>query len=216
MLPQLDKALFIDSDTYIESGIDELYDLDLEQYVCASSYNMPIYKEMLEEANLNDNNGYFNAGVFLVNLKKWRELDIQKRILDYYYQNGGNFPTDDQSVMNAILSKYNLVVDYKFNAMIGTFYWSYKKFCKLNTKIAYKTKAEFMNARENPVIVHFNGPGIRPWEKWCAHPYTKKYRALLKTFYPDYKLIQSKKTIILIMQYFKHKIIDNVEKIVNW
>ena len=46
--------------------------------------------------------------------------------------------------------------------MIGTFYWSYYKFCKINIKIGNKTKLEFLEAKHKPVIVHFNGPGVRP------------------------------------------------------
>lgn len=211
LIPDEDKALFIDSDTLIKTGIKELYDTDISDYMCAMSYNMPIYSAMLNEAHLKSADGYYNAGVILLNLKKWRENEIQKRILDFYYANGGNFPTDDQSIINAIVSRECYTLDYKYNAMIGTFYWSYSKFCKMNTDIGCKSRDEYENARRNPVIIHFNGPGVRPWEKWCAHPHTKEYRSILRMNYPEFEFVPSKSRMHMIAQYCKHKIIDRME-----
>ena len=131
LLPrEVDKALFSDSDTYINYGIKELYDSDITECLSCMSYNQPIYKEMLKEASLNKEDGYFNAGIILINLEKWRDRNIQSEILDYYYKQGGNFPTVDQSVINAIVGKETKVLPYKYNSMIGNFYWSYKNFVK--------------------------------------------------------------------------------------
>ncbi len=177
---------------------------------------MPIYSEMQKEAGLSADQGYYNAGIILLNLKAWREQRVQERILDYYYINGGSFPTDDQSVINAIVSKQTLTLDYKYNAMIGTFYWSYKKFCQINQIAGIKTKYEYDNASVHPVIVHFNGPGVRPWEKWCAHPYSKKFRECMFRMNPDIALSVSSKGIkYSVAQYIKHKVFDSVERIVN-
>lgn len=217
LLPRdVEKALFIDSDTYINYGIKELYDTDITEYLCGMSYNQPIYEEMLKEASLNKDEEYFNAGVILINLEKWRERNIQNEILNYYYKQGGNFPTDDQSVINAIVGKETKVLSYKYNSMIGNFYWSYKKFCKINTIIGRKTSEEYLEAKKTPVIVHFNGPGVRPWEKFCAHPYAKKYRDELLYCNPGYCLKNAKQSIIYLwMQYLKHKVVDNMECLIN-
>lgn len=115
IVPDIDKALFIDSDVYVCNGIKELYDNDIDNYYCAMSYNMPIYRDMLQEAQMNLNDGYYNAGIILLNLKAWREDEIQKKILKFYYDNGGNFPTDDQSVINAIVARKIVTLPYKYN-----------------------------------------------------------------------------------------------------
>lgn len=216
LLPDLDKALFIDSDTYINYGIKELYDTDISDYLCAMSYNQPIYRAMLEEASLDEESGYFNAGIILLNLTAWKKNDIQNKILKYYYDHGGNFPTDDQSIINAIVSKESLILPYKYNAMIGNFYWSYKKFCAINTQIGCKTRKEFEEAAKNPVIIHFNGPGVRPWEKFCGHPYTKIYRRDLLNINPDYHIKMPKGSKLKVYaQYFKHILLDKIECAIN-
>ena len=212
ILPELDKALFLDSDTLVFQGIKELYDTDISDYYCAMSFNMPIYSTMLNEAQLDFDSGYYNAGVILLNLELWRQDNIQGRILRYYFSHGGNFPTDDQSVINAIVSHRTMVIPYKYNAMIGTFYWSYKKFCSINTEIGKKSYAEYMEAKSKPVIVHFNGPGVRPWEHLCAHPYSKDYQRVLKTLYPRYNLVWHNGGFIWnIAQFLKHKVVDTSE-----
>ncbi len=217
LLPeQVDKALFIDSDTYINTGIKELYDIDLSDFYCAMSYNQPIYQAMLHEAGFQENEGYFNAGIILMNLEAWRKIGIQEKILEYYYANGGDFPTDDQSVINAIVGKKTKVLPYCYNAMIGNFYWSYDKFCSINTQIGCKSREEYLKARSNPVIIHFNGPGVRPWEKWCAHPYTKTYRKLLKRCNPDYAYKMPRKgSVHAIAQFVKHVVFDKIERIIH-
>lgn len=94
----------------VDEDDEDTYETDISNYYCAMSYNMPIYKEMLQEAELSRSAGYFNAGIMLLNLKAWREDKIQQRILQYYYDHGGNFPTDDQSVINAIVAESTLVL----------------------------------------------------------------------------------------------------------
>lgn len=217
LLPNcVEKALFIDSDTYVNTGISKLYNTNISGYLCAMSYNQPIYRGMLREASLEDGEGYFNAGVILLNLAAWRENNIQERILEYYYAHGGNFPTDDQSVINAIVGRQTLVLDYKYNAMTEIFYWSYKKFCDMNTYIGRKTKEEYLDAKHRPVIIHFNGPGIRPWQKWCGHPYTHVFRRELKQCFPEITFYRQKRSVgYLLAQYLKHTIFEKIICIIH-
>ena len=130
LLPSLDKALFIDSDTLIQNGIKELYETDIENYACGMVYNQPIYKEFLTESKLDATDGYYNAGVILLNLKYWRHNNIQSKILDFYYSGGGNFGTDDQSVINAVVARLTLRLPYKYNAMVVIMYCSFKHMTK--------------------------------------------------------------------------------------
>ncbi|MGM9861758.1 MAG: glycosyltransferase family 8 protein [Muribaculaceae bacterium] len=220
ILPNLDKALFVDSDTYVGPGITDLYDINIDDAPCAMSCNMPIYKEMQIEAGLSESDNYYNAGVILLNLKYWRDNNIQQKILDYYYSNGGNFPTDDQSVINALVAKKTLRLHYKYNMMIVGCYYSYKKFAAMNLTAGICTKDEYTEAQRQPVIIHFNGPGVRPWQCFCGHPYTKAFRKVLFSLYPDFKLKMPKSGRFdsrwkIYAQYFKHKFLDKLDVFLN-
>ena len=92
------------------------------------------------------------------------------------------------------------------------FYWSYTKFCAHNIPIARRTEKEYLEAKNRPVIVHFNGPGlVRPWQLWCSHPYRRIYRKKLKQNNQGYKIQQKGDTKRLITQFIKHAIFDRIE-----
>ena len=218
-IPQLfqdvDKALFVDSDTYINGSLKEMYDIDLTDSPCAMCCNSPVYREMQEEANIDIAEPYYNAGIMLMNLKYWREHNLVDRMLQFYFSKKEGFPTDDQSVINAFVASNAVRLPYKYNMMIVIAYSSYKKFCSINLPVGCCAKKEYVEAQESPAIIHFNGPGVRPWEMLCAHPYTKMYRKMLFSLYPDIKLTSHRGKVYLLAQYFKHKIVDNIEKIIN-
>lgn len=213
----IEKALYLDSDTYINSSIDDLYNININNYPCAMCFDQPIYESLLQDALLKRNSPYFNAGVILMNLRYWRNNHVVSKIVDFYYVNNCNFALDDQSVINGVLSSDILPLDYKYNAMCWIFFWSYKKFCSRTSTIGKMTKKIYLKAKKHPVIVHFNGPNIpRPWEKWCCHPYKNVYRKTLKKYHENLTIKKSsKKTNILIFQYLKHKSIDKIEQIIN-
>lgn len=207
-MPQLvdvDKALFIDSDTYIRSGIKELYDTNIEQAPCAMVYDQPILYKHQIECDLDRNSPYFNAGIILINLKYWRDNKILEKLLDYF-QSKTKFSTDEQGAINGILSRDSVSLSYKYNVMKTIQNTRYITFCKMSPSIAICSKKEYLEAKYNPVIIHFHGPTLRPWEKWCSRPFTKQYReALLKNF-PDFKLWSPQKSKwFLIKQYLWNK-----------
>lgn len=208
LLPEdVEKALFIDSDTYVNKGICEFYDIDITNYVCGMCYNQFVYREMQIEAGLDEKDGYFNAGVILINLKRWREDKIQEKMVECYKAKGCNFAQDDQGLINTVLAKQTYYLPYKYNVMTLSFFCTYKRFCKENMTVGYRSKEEYLEAQKCPVVVHFNGPGVRPWERWSVHPYTGKYRKIMRKYNPGIKLINSKNTkLYQISRYIKHTI----------
>lgn len=193
LLPTIDKVLFIDSDTYIQNGITTLYDVDISNAPCAMVLNQPIYKEFLIESDLTPTSPYYNAGVMLINLDFWRKQGIQEKLIEYYKKKG-HFSVDDQGVLNGVLAESTIRLPYKYNAMKPIFTCNYKRFCRANLPIGYSSPEEFYEAKNNPVIVHFNGPALRPWMRWCAHPFTSKFRKCLYRHYPEFKLWKSSHT----------------------
>lgn len=216
LLKSEDKALFIDSDTFVLHGIKQLYDLDLTSYPCEMALNQPIYTELLEESKLDISDNYYNAGVILFNLKWWRDNQVKDAILEFFCKGGGHFSLDDQSVINGVLAKSTYRLPMKYNLMITSMYWSHKRLYGQSETVAY-TPQEYREAQKHPVIIHFNGPGIRPWERYCGHPYTSIFRKSLKRLFPDFKLKSPRrhKKVQLILKYLIHKTISPIEKIIH-
>lgn len=210
LLPNNDKVLFVDSDTYISNGIKELYDIDISGYPCGMVQNQPVFEKLLRECDLEKDSPYYNAGVMLINLKYWRENKIQEKLLECY-KNKGHFSVDDQGVINCVLAKSTLPLPYKYNAMKPIFSCNYKRFCNVNLPQGFASGEEFWEAKKSPVIVHFNGPALRPWESWCGHPYTKQFRKHLHMHFPDFKLWKSSKSRMFVFkQYIWNRFINRI------
>ena len=84
--PQLDKAIYLDSDVLCLGDIQQLWNIDLGDYPYAAApelgYDNIIKKHCVENLNINQEHIYTNVGITLLNLKKWRELKATEKILE--------------------------------------------------------------------------------------------------------------------------------------
>ena len=89
ILPEEDRVLRLDNDTVIEKDIGELFDIDLKDN----------YTAMVEEPVRGKFPfRYFNAGVCLMDLKKFRETGIYKKMIDM--ANSMELTAMDQDAIN--------------------------------------------------------------------------------------------------------------------
>lgn len=196
LLPKLDKVLYLDCDLVVNGPIKELWNLDISNYSMAAlpdailSYN--IVKDYLGYDYYKE--GYINSGVLLINLKYWRENNIQEKLIDYLNTHTVKLP--DQDALNIILHGTIKFLHPKWNCHVG--YFSFPP-------IVIKEQKKYIKELWNKaVIIHFSGL-VKPWYKECVNPYKKVYlKYLRQTPYKDYKLIslqkntfKSKKVIFL-------------------
>ncbi len=174
-VPQdVDRVLYLDSDTIIEGDLHELWETDFEGcYMagvddCLSSK----YRKIVE---ISDNGVYCNAGVLLLNVKKWREDNITQKFVDEIVKKNGYFVFNEQSLLNYAFSGKVKVLDQKYNVNSLVYVFSYKELLKLRKpyKFSYSPQ-ELDEARENPIITHFTGlfyVARRPWIEKSDHPH---------------------------------------------
>ena len=86
----------------IIDSIEELWNTSIDEYMCAGVQDlMPsVYKEII---GLNKDDFYINSGVLIINLKKWREKNVEE---DFYYamKKYEKIPIhQDQGIINATL-----------------------------------------------------------------------------------------------------------------
>lgn len=84
--PNLDKALYIDSDIVVLDDIAKLFNTEMGDNLVAAApdgavRNTPIFQIYVEKALGVDRNKYFNAGILLMNLKAMREFDFENKFL---------------------------------------------------------------------------------------------------------------------------------------
>jgi lipopolysaccharide biosynthesis glycosyltransferase len=87
MYPNLDKAIYIDSDTIVKGDISKLYNVDLENNLVAACHEQAMVQNDVfgNYVNINlglDRYNYFNAGVLVINCKLFRDECVLDQFSD--------------------------------------------------------------------------------------------------------------------------------------
>ena len=122
MYPDLDKALYIDSDTIVLADVAKLYKTDLgDNFVGACNEQAMVqvngYGEYVEYCLGISRYNYFNAGVILINCQKFREYAVLERFCDLlgFYS---FVVTQDEDYLNVICEDKVLFVDQGWNTEV--------------------------------------------------------------------------------------------------
>lgn len=200
LLPEsIEKVLYLDCDIVVRGKLDELFDLDLNGYSIAAVYQddkILLQGDEYERLGLTAKDGYFNAGVLLINLKYWRINDVEHKLLSFIQENTANIKFHDQDTLNAVLTKSTKVLDCKWNTLSVFFTEAIFQFTSPRC-VKYRNQI-LKGAGQNPTIVHFVSRP-KPWEWSCSHPFKKEYYFYLdKTVFKGWrpKWSGSKKEII--------------------
>lgn len=169
----IDKVLYLDGDTIVRGNLKELWSINLDKYVLGASIEPTVDKERKKNLGL-ESKPYYNAGVLLVNLKKWKEIKAGKVILDYYKENNGKLFANDQDAINGSLNDYIYTLLPKYNFYNIFYQYPYKFLKKLMGAVKYIEKDVFEECVRNPVIIHYLGEE-RPWREGNHHKYKKDY-----------------------------------------
>ncbi|HUB67340.1 MAG TPA: glycosyltransferase family 8 protein [Candidatus Methylacidiphilales bacterium] len=160
-----DRVLYLDSDMVILSGLSELYDTPFDGKAVAAARDIGIGYVSAKDGVFNfselgipPQTHYFNAGVLLMNLRRWRSENLADRVFDYMNRHKDSAYYWDQGGMNAILYDSWIEVSPVWNQTRDI------NFQDLWTKLGYSTE-EWKQARDHPKIVHFSA-FLKPWVQY--------------------------------------------------
>lgn len=193
MIPSsVKKVLYFDCDTLIVDNLYELWNQDINDfYIGGVCDTVPSYTK--QAIGLNDTDFYINAGMLLINLKKWREDNLEKKLLNFIDAHNGNVTHHDQGVINGVI-KNKKILPLKYNLMTSYLMMSREDIIKFyKVEDSFYSQEQIDEAIKNPVYIHYT-PGFttRPWVKGCKHPYVDLYWKYLKlTPWEDFKPIKN-------------------------
>ncbi len=190
----VEKLLYLDCDTMIMNSLDHLFNLNLEG-LCGAVAE-PTAPLMKKKIHLTPNDVYFNAGVLLVDLNKWRKYQITKKFILYMDKMKGLISFEDQGVINHVLHNQIDVLPMKYNVTTQYFDFGYEGLSLMKKDKVVYSKEEVADGIYNPSIIHFTNSfaSERPWIEGCEHRYASEWRQIRKqTEWPDLKLRPSKK-----------------------
>ena len=146
LLPNLNKVIYLDSDTIILKDLSNLYELNFMGKIFLAS--------MLTFDN-EYNNFTINSGILLLNLKKMRNMKIEEHVLTLLNNNFTDLQFHDQAIINLLYKKYIGFLSPEFNRFktIKNYLEKYYK----NTKGFYDYDTLYFSVKF-PSILHYPGP----------------------------------------------------------
>lgn len=115
----VEKIIYLDSDIVVLGDISELWNTDITNFylACVPNLDNQRFKAIFAQyVEFDPEFKYYNAGVLLVNLKKWREENIERKLFDYIDKNGDTLLYADQDVLNCVINRDILYLDECWNA----------------------------------------------------------------------------------------------------
>jgi len=158
LLPaNLDKVIYLDCDLVVNRDLGELWDLDASttsllavselttaaQFV-SSKAGIRLHRELGLARDLK----FFNSGVMVINLRRWRERQVSQQALTYVREAMQYLRWHDQEALNAVLAGDWAAIDPRWNVSMHVY-----RDAASRQDVALTTDA---------YIVHYNS-AIKPW-----------------------------------------------------
>ena len=156
---EIERVLYLDTDTLIANSILPLFSLDMRgKAVGAVTQNSPSAKKNIKRLNYDENKGYFNAGVLLIDLKQWRKNNVMKQSIGYCVKNIEHLSLFDQDALNVIFQDNKCELPLCYNIIPDN----------LNSDYYYTPEHldEIKEAVYRPVIIHYASSA-----PWCMDEY---------------------------------------------
>lgn len=152
------RIVYLDIDVIVKDDLKKLYNQTLEQKTVGAidEYIIGLSKER----------EYFNAGILLVDLEKWRKNNYTKKCLELIKKKKGDFLHGDQGVLNEVFENKWKHLPLRFNRQKILFEYS--------PKDLGISKERYKELLKNPAIIHYTGP-IKPWHFKYVFPDKKDY-----------------------------------------
>jgi len=168
------KIIYIDSDMVVLKDISLLWKEKFSKniiFAVRAQWGDTIGKIISnhKEIGLDPNAIYFNAGLLLINLEKWRNENFSKKLIDYAENNQDYIEHEDQDILNVIFYKKWLEVNPLWN------------YCVILPKNKNEEKWK-PYIKFPPNIIHYLGKK-KPWLKNLRYA-TRKHKN--SRFFFDY------------------------------
>lgn len=164
----IDSVLYLDSDLLIVKGVEQLYNMEFSASVAAADHLSPdnAFRIWGDEKA-----GYFQAGVLLVNVEKWRRINAEVIFQNILRNKGSLIRWWDQDVLNLAFPDDWQQLPIWYNTF---------------SDVIRSTSIEIV--RQNARIIHFDG-SIKPWRGYPKRTFAQEwFLEYQKVFGKRYKI----------------------------
>ncbi len=204
LLPtEIDKAIYLDSDLLIRDDLVQLWDRPLGNSYCLATVDIacPYIDARLGCANfrlaspylaarrpirnyrkldLDGRGEYFNSGVMVMNLARWRRDNVAERLLRCLRDNQRFVWCWDQYALNVVFAGEWDRFSPRWNQGAHVFEYPSERYAPIDSSL-------WLEMKRDPAIVHFTTE-FKPWQFASNHPRGHLfYEGLLDTAWRDWR-----------------------------
>ncbi len=177
LLKETKRAIYMDCDMISLEDIQGLWEVDLGDKLLGAVEDAGFHNRLEKMGIESETDLYFNSGLMVIDLEKWREAKITEQVLAFIENNPEKLRFHDQDALNAILHDRWLELDPRWNAQ------TYMMLQEVEHP-TIQGQLKWDEARENPAVIHFCGHA-KPWNADSNHPFKEQYFDIReKTFFP--------------------------------
>ena len=182
----LDKIVYLDCDMIVTTSLSELFSIDISGHYAA------VVAEALKVPHLPIEYPYFNSGMMILNLGKYRNENMEEVAIKFGHEHPDWVLFADQCILNYIFKGNVICLPLKWNMVFS--HHDFEKILLSNGREPYPhTEYEIHEAVTNPSIIHYVWKP-KPWQHDCTHPkkvfywkYAKKTPFYKQVRYEYYK-----------------------------
>ncbi len=176
LLPRdLDRVIWLDGDLLVRGDLCRLWSVALGNATVAACQDQRIPRvsspqglRTYRQLGIHPDTKYFNAGVLLIDLRRWRTEHVFERAIDYLADNARHLYFWDQEALNAVLAHSRAELDdrWNWNPVVGEL-------------MRRRPRPLTAGEPDDPWILHFSG-NIKPWIHRGRGPAYDLYRIHLE------------------------------------
>ena len=171
LLPNIDKAIFLDSDIVVMHDIAALNAINVDDCWIAGVEDLN-YSGLVRMLGYDRQYTYINSGVYVMNLKTMRDNNYYEHMVSIIEKEYAKYTIAEQCVINSCFHKYIKRIPHKWNMYHIFLNRPWYNFVPYDLNVWH-------DGFRNPAIVHFVGPD-KPWAFNSRHPYRNQYLKYLK------------------------------------
>jgi lipopolysaccharide biosynthesis glycosyltransferase len=170
--PGIRRAVYLDADVLVRRDLSDLFRIELGDAVVAAAHDFEVRSfdpDSLElsQSETEYSRPYYNAGVLVVDVPRWREAGVTDRALERARTQF--MPYADQDALNATVDRWT-TLDDRWNVQTRSI--------ALAKRRLVTDRGRYLRERElyrSGAIWHFVGLNGKPWEPRCQVPGTVQW-----------------------------------------
>jgi lipopolysaccharide biosynthesis glycosyltransferase len=159
---QCAKAIALDSDVVIRTDIERLWNMELGDkcLLAVQDPAVPFVSSRgglarYQDLGIPSGHPYFNAGVMMINVEKWRRMNVSGKVMEFIHRNADELNYCDQDGLNAILWDDWEALDPRWQVQP-------RLMARNSLPLPHFDDRKRTQLTADPWILHFSGR-LKPW-----------------------------------------------------